>query len=60
MFFNNPDSVMNSHIYLRDVLLQLKLYGEVSPRWNTSSTCFKHAIVLSYIIYSCELSFSTV
>ena len=60
MFFNNPDSVMNSHIYLRDVLLQLKLYGEVSNRWNTSSTSFKHAIVLSCIIYSCELSFSTV
>ena len=47
MFLSIPDSVMNSHIKLRDVFLPLKLYGEVSNRSNISSTCFMHAIVLS-------------
>ena len=38
MFLSIPDSVMNSYIYLRDVLLEVKLYSEVSLRSNRSST----------------------
>ena len=54
-----PDSVMNSHIYLRDVLLQPKLYGEVSLRSNTSLTGLQRSIELSNLRYSCEFSFSS-
>ena len=60
MFLSIPDSVMNSHIYLRDVLLQPKLYGEVSLRSNKSLTRFQRSIELSYLTYCYELSFSAV
>ena len=52
MFLSMTDSVMNSHIYLRDVLLQLKLYGEFSLLSNTCSTRSEHSTKLSHISYS--------
>ena len=59
MFLSIQDSVMNSHIQLRDVLTQLKLFGEMSLQLNTSSTRLQHSIELSDISYSCESSFSS-
>ena len=60
MFLSIPDSVMNSHIYLRDALLQPKLYVEVSFRSNKSLTRLQRYIELSNLTYSCELSFYSV
>ena len=60
MFLSIPDSVMNSHILRRDVLLQNQTSAGVSLLFNRCLTRFKHFAALSNLFFSCEKSLRSV
>ena len=60
MFLNIPDSVMNSHIYLMDVLLQIQTSAGVSLLFYRCLTRCKDFAAFSIIFFNCEKSFCSI
>ena len=56
MFLSNPDSVINPPVYLRDVQMQLMLKSQMD-QIQVQHVC--NNLQMLHIIYSCELSFSS-